>query len=94
MDKKYGVYICTGCGIGDNLDEKQLCEVPEDEGMAVKTHPFLCSKEGVSVIKEDIANGTNAISVAGCSRRINYDVFKFENCIVDKSKVFPKPSIG
>ena len=20
MDKKYGVYICTGCGIGESLD--------------------------------------------------------------------------
>ncbi|MBW1650482.1 MAG: FAD-dependent oxidoreductase [Deltaproteobacteria bacterium] len=84
MDKKYSVYICTGCGIGDNLDIKQLCEVPEEEGMTVKTHPFLCSKKGVSLIKEDIANGTNAISIAGCSRRVNYDVFQFENCIVDR----------
>jgi quinone-modifying oxidoreductase subunit QmoB len=24
MDKKYGAYICTGCGIGDALDIEAL----------------------------------------------------------------------
>jgi quinone-modifying oxidoreductase subunit QmoB len=46
MDKKYGVYICEGCGIGESLDVKALCGVPEEEGVPVKTHPFLCGKEG------------------------------------------------
>ena len=27
MDKKYGVYICTGCGIGDSLDIDALGDV-------------------------------------------------------------------
>ena len=35
MDKKYGVYICEGCGIGDALDMKALCEIPEEEGVPV-----------------------------------------------------------
>ena len=53
MDKKYGVYICTGCGIGDALDMEALCGVPEEEGLPVATHPFLCGKEGVELIKKD-----------------------------------------
>jgi len=53
MDKKYGVYICTGCGIGDALDMEELCEVPEEEGLPVKTHPFLCGKEGVELFNGD-----------------------------------------
>ena len=85
MDKKYSVYICTGCGIGDALDIKGLCGVPEEEGVPVKTHSFLCGKEGVEVIKKDIADeGVNTIVIAGCSRRVNYDVFKFDGCIVDR----------
>ncbi|MBC2694197.1 MAG: FAD-dependent oxidoreductase [Desulfobacteraceae bacterium] len=85
MDKKYSVYICTGCGIGDALDIKGLCGVPEEEGVSVKTHSFLCGKEGVEVIKKDIADeGINTIVIAGCSRRVNYDVFKFDGCIVDR----------
>ncbi|MBU1163851.1 MAG: FAD-dependent oxidoreductase, partial [Proteobacteria bacterium] len=85
MDKKYSVYICTGCGIGDALDIKSLCGVPEEEKVPVKTHPFLCGKEGVEVIKKDIADeGVNTIVIAGCSRRVNYDIFKFDGCIVDR----------
>jgi len=85
MDKKYSVYICTGCGIGDALDIKGLCGVPEEEGVPVKTHSFLCGKEGVDVIKKDIADeGVNTIVIAGCSRRVNYDIFKFDGCIVDR----------
>ncbi len=84
MDKKYGVYICEGCGIGDALDMKDLCAVPEEEGLPVKTHPILCGKEGVELIKRDIADGTNTLVIAACSRRVNYDVFQFDGCIVDR----------
>ncbi len=84
MDKKYGVYICTGCGIGDALDIKELCDVPEEEGLPVKTHPCLCGDEGVALLKKDIAEGTNTLVIGACSRRVNYDIFKFDGCIVDR----------
>ena len=85
MDKKYCVYICTGCGIGDALDMEELCEVPEEEGYPVKTHPFLCGKDGVELIKQGIADdGYNTLVIAACSRRVNYDVFNFEGCIIDR----------
>jgi quinone-modifying oxidoreductase subunit QmoB len=85
MDKKYGVYICTGCGIGDALIMEELCEVVEDEGFPVKTHPFLCGKEGIELIEKDIAgDGINTLVIAACSRRVNYDVFSFDGCIVDR----------
>ena len=85
MDKKYGVYICTGCGIGDALDIEELCEIPEEKGFPVKTHPFLCGKEGIELIKKDISDdGVNTLVIAGCSRRVNFDVFSFDGCIVDR----------
>ena len=85
MDKKYGVYICTGCGIGDALDIKNLCGVPEEEGLPVQTHPFLCSKEGVELIKKDIKEkGTNTFVIGACSRRVNFDIFKFDGCIIER----------
>jgi quinone-modifying oxidoreductase, subunit QmoB len=85
MDKKYGVYICTGCGIGDALNIEALSDVPEEEGLPVQTHPFLCGKEGVELIKKDIADkGINTMVIAACSRRVNFDIFKFEGCIVDR----------
>ncbi|MFH1981233.1 MAG: FAD-dependent oxidoreductase [Pseudomonadota bacterium] len=87
MDKKYGVYICTGCGIGESLDAKALCEVPADEGFPVKEHAFLCSAEGVELIKKDVEAGTNAIVIGACSRRVNFDVFRFNGCIVDRANL-------
>ena len=87
MDKKYGVYICEGCGIGEALDVKALCEVPEEEGVPVKTHPFLCGKEGVELLNKDIAEGTNSLVICACSRRVNFDVFKFDGCIVDRVNI-------
>jgi quinone-modifying oxidoreductase subunit QmoB len=84
MDKKYGVYICEGCGIGDALDMKDLCGVPEEEGLPVKTHPFLCGKEGVDMLNADIEAGTNTLVIGACSRRVNYDTFRFDGCIVDR----------
>jgi len=85
MDKKYGVYICAGCGIGDSLNIEALCEIPEEEGLPVKTHPFLCGKDGIELIKKDIADkGINTMVIAACSRRVNFDVFQFDGCIVDR----------
>ena len=85
MDKKYGVYICTGCGIGDALDMEELCGVPKEEGLPVQTHPFLCGKEGVELIQKDIEEkGINTLVIAACSRRVNFDIFSFDGCIVDR----------
>jgi len=86
MDKKYGVYICTGCGIGDALIMDDLCAVPSEEGIGIcKTHPFLCGKDGVQLIEKDIADeGVNTLLIAACSGRVNYDVFAFDGCIVDR----------
>jgi len=85
MDKKYGVYICTGCGIGDTLDMEALVDVPEEEGLNCTTHPFLCSKEGVELIQKDVDDGkVNSMVIGACSRRVNFDVFNFNNCILER----------
>jgi quinone-modifying oxidoreductase, subunit QmoB len=85
MDKKYGVYICEGCGLGESLNIDKLCDVPKEEGLAVKTCPILCGKEGVELLKKDIAEeGVNTLVIAACSRRVLYDVFRFDGCIVDR----------
>jgi len=88
MDKKYGVYICEGCGIGEALDIEKLCDVPKEEGFPVKTCPILCGQEGVDLLKKDIADeGVNSLVIAACSRRVLYDVFRFDGCIVDRVNI-------
>ncbi|MGD8504743.1 MAG: heterodisulfide reductase subunit A, partial [Syntrophobacterales bacterium] len=86
MEKKIGVYICKGCGIGDSLDMEALATVVNDEfSVAVcKDHEFLCSKEGVQIIREDLAgdDGVNTVVVAACSPRVMQDVFEFGPSVV------------
>ncbi len=84
MDKKYGVYICTGCGIGDSLDIKALSDVADEEGHPVRTHEFLCGKAGLDMVQKDIADGTNTLVIAACSRRVNFDTFRFDGCLLDR----------
>ncbi|MFZ0132297.1 MAG: FAD-dependent oxidoreductase, partial [Desulfobacterales bacterium] len=84
-DKKYGVYICTGCGIGESLDIDALKEVAGEEGFPAQTHEMFCGQAGVELLKKDIAEkGINSLVIAACSRRVNFDVFRFDGCIVDR----------
>ncbi len=86
MDKKTGVYICSGCGIGDALDTEQLAKVATEAKVPVcKTHPNLCGPEGAELIKNDIAaEGVNTVVVAACSPRVLHDLFSYEGCVVDR----------
>ena len=78
MDKKYGAYVCTGCGIGDTLDTEALCEVASSEmNMECKTHQALCSADGRALIESDINDGVNTVVVAACSPRVMLDEFNF-----------------
>jgi quinone-modifying oxidoreductase, subunit QmoB len=87
MEKKKAVYVCSGCGIGDALNIEPLLSIAaEDHSIPIcRTHASLCTQEGAAMIKEDIAKeGVNTIVIAACSPRVMYDVFSFENCIVDR----------
>ena len=80
MEKKMGLYICKGCGIGDALDVDALCNIGTDEFNIpiCKTHDKLCGEEGINLIKADIeGEGVNSIVIAACSPRVMYDVFDF-----------------
>jgi quinone-modifying oxidoreductase, subunit QmoB len=87
MDKKIGLYVCTGCGIGDALNIEQFMELATGEGSVpvCRTHGNLCSEEGVQLIRKDRSDeGVNTIVIAACSPRVMVDVFNFEDCIVDR----------
>jgi quinone-modifying oxidoreductase subunit QmoB len=90
MDKKIGVYVCTGCKIGDSLDVEKLTNVATSEYKVpiCKTHSFLCNDDGVEMIKNDIdKEGVNSIVIAGCSMRVNQDVFCFDSVIFERVNI-------
>ena len=80
MEKKIGVYICSGCDIDKAVDVEELGKVATGECHApfYRTHPALCSREGLQVIKEDInTEGVDRIVIAACSDRYQADTFDF-----------------
>jgi quinone-modifying oxidoreductase subunit QmoB len=81
MEKKVGVYICSGCGIGDAIDVEQLAKVATSEKKVpvCKVHPHLCGPEGAGLIGQDLAQeGVNTVVIAACSRRVKTDVFSYD----------------
>ncbi|MCU0579671.1 MAG: hydrogenase iron-sulfur subunit [Desulfobacterota bacterium] len=90
MDKKLGVYICEGCGIGESLDIAALKKVATKEFKApvCKSHPWLCGAEGLEMIKADLTNeGVNTLSLVACSPRVKTDEFEFGPVLLDRVNV-------
>jgi len=78
MDKKTGVYVCSGCGIGDALNVEKLCELAAKKADLCKSHSALCSEEGAQVIRQDIEGGVNTVVIAACSPRVKSDIFSYD----------------
>lgn len=103
MEKKFGVYICTGCGIGEGLDIEKLKGLPQS-GYGIelcKTHSFCCGPDGLAEIRQDIAKeGINTIIIAACSPRVNQEVFDFgpdkivERVNLREQVIWCQPSAG
>lgn len=79
MDRKLGIYLCSGCGISDAVDMEKLEKVASGELKAAScaAHPFLCGKEGAAKIAADVKDGVNTVVIAACSPRVMYDVFDY-----------------
>ena len=85
MAKSPGVYICSGCSIGDALDTAKLAKVAESDFKAPRchVHPFLCGPEGVGLIRKDLADGAvDGVVIAACSPRVKTDAFAFDPTLV------------
>jgi len=77
---KVGVYICSGCGIGDAVDVEAVVKMVQSEyrPAVCSSHPFLCGEQGLALIKGDIeAEQLNTLSIAACSPRAKTDEFRF-----------------
>ena len=79
MDKM-GVFVCTGCQIGDAVDVddfEDLCQ--ENDASSYVAHPCLCSPEGLAVIREAIDGGeVEGVLIAACSERAKTAEFMFD----------------
>lgn len=86
-ERKYGVYICQGCGIGEALKLEGLEKVARKGGKIpyTKSHPILCSPEGLEFLKSDMAaEGINCAVICACSPRVKYEEFDLPGCLVER----------
>jgi quinone-modifying oxidoreductase subunit QmoB len=92
MEQKVGVYICSGCGIGDAIDVEQLGKVATSEYKVpvCKSHAALCGEEGVALIRQDMeTEGVNTLVITACSRRAKTDVFNYDvlNVVLERVNI-------
>jgi quinone-modifying oxidoreductase subunit QmoB len=91
MEKKYGVYICKGCGIGDSVNIEKLTKAAKYGPIKeenIKSHDILCNTDGLQLIKNDIKkDGINTIVIAACSPRVKYEEFDFPGCITERVNI-------
>ena len=85
MAENLRTYVCTGCGIEECLNTQALADVSSAEfGVEAKVHPPLCVPEGLEFLRKDIAESNpDAVVIAACSERVNWDVFSTESLQVD-----------
>ena len=88
IETKVGVYLCSGCGIGESINCDGLAKVATGENKVplCKTKDRLCSEEVVAEIRDDIKRESlNRVVIGACSPRVLSDVFQFDqNVLVDR----------
>ncbi len=75
-----GVYLCSGCGIGEAIDLEALAGIAASEFKVsiCKTHDCFCGDEGVALIAQDVATGgVEKPVITACSPRVMTDRFQF-----------------
>jgi quinone-modifying oxidoreductase subunit QmoB len=87
MDRN-GVFLCTGCGIGEALDIDALTATASEGGRSCVTHPCWCSPEGVAALRAAVTEGNlNGVLVAACSARAKTEEFRFDPTLVQVERV-------
>ena len=77
VEAKIGVYICSGCDIGDAVETDKLSELADEEfsPAVCKVHESLCAEDAVNMIKGDIASeGLNRVVVCACRSNLAGDI--------------------
>ncbi len=78
MDRKLGVYLCSGCGIGDALDVGALSGLAtKQRDVAIcRTDPFLCGVSAATAIADDVREGrVERVIIGACSPRAQTAMF-------------------
>jgi quinone-modifying oxidoreductase subunit QmoB len=89
-ETKTAAYICKGCEIGTRLNTDALVKAATKSGKMnlVREHDFLCSADGVAMIKNDIENeGVTHAALCACSRRAKTEAFNFPTIAMSRGNL-------
>ena len=76
---KVGVFVCTGCDIGESVDLQNFEDIASEFGSAsYMTHECLCAPEGVAAIRSAVDDGVDGVVIAACSHRAKLEEFSFD----------------
>ncbi len=82
-----GVYICSGCHIGESVDTDKL-QALASENPGVKycqIHPHLCNAESHLKINNEIQEyNLDSLVIAGCSLRQETEAFSFSKILTER----------
>ncbi len=87
---KPGVYLCSGCDIGDAISVDALENIASNDYKIpiCRQHDFLCSDEGRALIEADLADGSvNQPVIAACSPRVMTDRFTFDGAMAIRANL-------
>ncbi len=89
-EMKTAAYICKGCELGARLDTATLVKTATKDGKMnlVREHDFLCSADGVAMIRNDIDNeAVTHIAICACSRRAKTEAFNFTTVAMSRGNL-------
>jgi len=79
--------LCSGCGIGDALDQDQLLQTMGEEraDLICMQHPALCSESGLqSLHQKRDEHKAGSIAIAACSQRVKNEQFSLDGSYVER----------
>jgi quinone-modifying oxidoreductase subunit QmoB len=89
MTSHLGVYVCSGCGIGECLDVDRLTGLAKNAAAVdlVRSSAAFCL-EDAQLIRDDVAKaGIETVVIAACSQRVNTDVFAVPAATVERVNI-------
>ncbi|MFN3269461.1 MAG: CoB--CoM heterodisulfide reductase iron-sulfur subunit A family protein [Candidatus Kapaibacteriota bacterium] len=85
--EKLGVYICTGCEIGNSVNCQNIFDAIQKEFQPsiCKLNGWVCYEKFVNEIRKDIEEKKlEKVVIAACSPRYLTDLFNFDKTVVER----------
>ncbi len=83
-----GVFLCTGCGIGESVNTDGFEDLAKEHGAkSLVSSACLCSPEAVAEINAAVKGGLNGLVIAACSHRAKLEEFRFDPTVVAVERV-------